>query len=314
WLPRGRWYDTALGETVTVRRADGEWFERRYLLQEVPVFATGGAVVPGQIGARRLDRPCYPHLTVTAYPGGDGAGELYEDDGVSTGHLHRCHVVIGLRQRVTNTTRSVRLGPADGSYRGWSRYRPLDVRFVSEAVPAAVDIDGRPTPMATAADGAGAGVDAERSFWFYDAAAATVVVRISRVDLRIGTTVRLRRDRSLPANIHRKLDGFAGLARRLDVIASLVGLVSPPYELHPEERLAVDLAQAANRITRNPSTLVAELRRVRSTLVHLEVVLGEFQDAWSHAIALPFPEQRNVSVGVVAEARAILATTSQQFG
>ena len=314
WLPQGRWHDTALGETVTVRRADGEWFERRYLLQEVPVFAAGGAVVPGQIGARRLDRPCYPHLTVTAYPGGDGAGELYEDDGVSTGHLHRRHVIIGLRQRVTNTTRSVRLGPADGSYRGWSRYRPLDIRFVSEAVPAAVDIDGRPTPMATAADGAGAGVDAEHSYWFYDAAAATVVVRISRVDLRIGTTVRLRRDRSLPANIHRKLDGFAGLARRLDVIASLVGLVSPPYELHPEERLAVDLAQAANRITRNPSTLVAELRRVRSTLGHLEVVLGEFQDAWSHAIALPFPEQRDVSVGVVAEARSILATTSQQFG
>ena len=44
----------------------------------------------------------------------------------------------------------------------------------------------------------------------------------------------------------------------------------------------------------------------------LEVVLGEFQDAWSHAIALPFPEQRDVSVGVVAEARAILATTAAE--
>jgi len=49
-------------------------------------------------------------------------------------------------------------------------------------------------------------------------------------------------------------------------------------------------------------------------LGHLETVLAEFQTAWGRAIALPFPEQRSQAVAVVAEARAILATTRSQFG
>ena len=40
WLPAGRWYDTALGQTVTVRGREGDWLERRYLLDEVPVPRT----------------------------------------------------------------------------------------------------------------------------------------------------------------------------------------------------------------------------------------------------------------------------------
>ena len=312
WLPRGRWYDTALGETVTVRRADGEWFERRYLLDEVPVFAAAGAVIAGQRDAQRLDAPCYPHPVITAYPGGDGDGELYEDDGVSPDYLRGDSVTVRLRQRVTDRARSVRIGPARGDYAGWERHRPIEVRIVAEAVPRSVEVDGRALPMATAPDGTG--IRAGRGYWYHDTAAASVVVRMPRIDLRATTTVRLVRDRDRPRSIDRMLDGYPGLARRLDAVAERVGEVSAGYELHPEERLAVDLAQAASRVTRDPTTLGAEVRRARSSLGHLETVLAEFQTAWGRAIALPFPEQRIQAVAVVAEARAILATTRSQFG
>ncbi len=312
WLPKGRWYDTALGQTVAVRAAGGGWIERRYLLDEVPVFAAGGAVVAGQRNARRLAAACYPHLTVTAYPGGDGDGELYEDDGISTAYLHGEATTLGLRQRVSPTTRSVQLAPAKGSYIGWQRHRPLQVRIVGEPVPLDVDCDGRSIPMASSADGNG--VRTGRSYWFYDAAQTSVVVCLARVDLSAGTKVRLRRDRSLPASTARLLDGLPGLFRRLDEVARRIGQVSPAYELHPEERLAVDLAQAANRATRDPARLLYEVRRVRSSLAHLEDVLAEFRDAWGQAIALPFPEQREVAVGVVDEARRLLGTTVAQFG
>src|SRR5690606_26235328 len=46
WLPPGRWYDTAHGQAVRVRAAAGEWSERRYFLDEIPVFARAGAVLP----------------------------------------------------------------------------------------------------------------------------------------------------------------------------------------------------------------------------------------------------------------------------
>ena len=312
WLPRGRWYDTALGQTVTVRGREGEWFEHRYLLDEVPVFAAAGAVIAGQRDARRLDAPCYPHPVITAYPGGDGDGELYEDDGVSPDYLRGDSVTVRLRQRVTDRARSVRIGPARGDYAGWERHRPLEVRIVAEAVPRSVEVDGRALPMATAPDGAG--IRAGRGYWYHDTTAASVVVRMPRIDLRATTTVRLVRDRDRPRSIDRMLDGYPGLARRLDAVAERVGEVSAGYELHPEERLAVDLAQAASRVTRDPTTLAAEVRRARSSLGHLETVLAEFQTAWGRAIALPFPEQRIQAVAVVAEARAILATTRSQFG
>ena len=95
------------GKTVGLLDVDpqgslGEWFERRYLLDEVPVFAAAGAVIAGQRDAQRLDAPCYPHPVITAYPGGDGDGELYEDDGVSPDYLRGDSVTVRLRQRGFN--------------------------------------------------------------------------------------------------------------------------------------------------------------------------------------------------------------------
>ncbi len=317
WLPKGRWYDTALGQSLVVRAAAGEGFERRYLLSEVPVFAADGAVVAGQVGAHRLDAACYPHLSITAYPGSVGAGSLYEDDGMSSAYLSGSCVRVALSQRTTATTRTVRLARAKGDYEGWVRHRPVDFRVVAEAVPSSVRLDGHDVPMATAADGTGAvPPDGNRAstFWWYDAAAASVVVHADRIDLRAGATLTLRRDGSLPRSTSRLLDGYPGIARRIDVVAKLLGQVSPPYQLHPDERLAVDLSQSASRITRDPTSMLAELRRTRSSMGHLQRVLAEFEEAWGDAVALLFPEQRVRSVATVARARSLLDTTAHQFG
>lgn len=312
WLPPGRWYDTALGQMLNVRAAAGTWFDRRYLLSEVPVFAAAGAVVPGQLGARRLDGTCYGHLSVTAYPGGDGHGELYEDDGSTLGYRRGESVTVALHQRITERGRDLRISPAKGRYRGWQRYRPVQVRFVAEAPPLEVKVGDRRLPRAMTA--AGSGVRAGRSHWYYDAATASVVVNLVRVDLAAGVTVRVGRDPDLGASATRLLDGLPGLARRLDVVSAVVGTVSPPYPLHPDERLAADLAQAANRVGREPSTFAGEITRLRRTLGRLDEVLGELCEAWTTAVALPWPEQRQQSIDALEAARTVLAATRTQFG
>lgn len=312
WLPRGRWYDTALGQMIVVRSREGEWFDRRYFIDEIPVFAPGGTVVPGQLGARRAGGATYDHLLVTGYPGGDGRYDLYEDDGISQGYLRGDAVSLPLDQRITTRTRSIRVGPARGGYRGWARRRPVQLRFVSEAPPTRVTVGEREVRFAPAADGGRPG--AGSGYWWYDTASASVVVCLPAIDLRTAVTVRLTRDPALPAGVGRRLDGYPGLARRLDAIAYRTGLVSPHYELHPEERLAVDLAQAGNRVTRDPSTLGAELRRVRREVARLDRVLAEFQEAWRAAMVVPFADPREMSVALLQEARGILATTVRQFG
>jgi hypothetical protein len=153
-----------------------------------------------------------------------------------------------------------------------------------------------------------------RACWWYDAAATSVVVWLPTVDRRAGVTVRLARDPALPATVGRLLDGYPGLARRLDAVAHRAGLASPHYQLHPEERLAVDLAQAAHRVTQAPATLTDEYRRVRRELDRLADVLAGFQDAWQAAAPSPYADPRARSVALLREARAILVSARQQFG
>jgi hypothetical protein len=125
-----------------------------------------------------------------------------------------------------------------------------------------------------------------------------------------GVTVRLDRATDQTRSL---LQGQAGLARRLDRVAQLVGQVSPHYVLHVDERLAVDLAQAANRVGRDPSRFATELRRVRRELRRLDTVLAEFQEAWRDAMVAPFADPRAQSVAILDDARGILATTLTQF-
>ena len=77
WLPPGAWYDTAHGRLLKGKT----WIGGRYSLEEIPVFAKAGAVMPGQKSCHRLQPGSYENLRLTIYPGADGAGEVYEDDG-----------------------------------------------------------------------------------------------------------------------------------------------------------------------------------------------------------------------------------------
>ncbi len=304
WLPTGDWYDTALGTTLRVRRRDGAWVEQRYLLEEVPVFVPGGAVIPGQRDVRRLDRPCAQDLMITAYPGGDGSYLLYEDDGVTQSYRRGESATIPIRQRAGVRVRAVSVGPSQGGFRGFVRRRSLDLRMVGELPPRRVEVDGRPLPHA---------VHPTNGHWSYDASAAAVVVRLASVDVGRGVRVRVERDPA-PASTARLLDGLPGLARRLDRIATLVGMASPHDPLHPDERLAVDLAQAPNRVQRDPEIARGELRRMRRELPRLTRVLAELQDAWRQAPVLPFGDPRERAVAVLDDARGLLDGTIRQFG
>ncbi|MGB6057266.1 MAG: TIM-barrel domain-containing protein [Microthrixaceae bacterium] len=318
WLPKGRYYDTAHGTLVNVRPSAGEWTERRYLLEEVPAFVVAGAVIPGLKDADRLGGPSYENLVVSAYPGGDGDYDLYEDDGTSQGYMKGDSVTIPLCQRVTHEARTVSIGPAEGRYRGWISKKPVEVRIVHELPPAEVQVNGAALAMASSSDGRGLGSGHGHSetgdYWYYDTASASVVVRLGQVNLRKPTTVGVHRDSTLPKNAARLLDGFPGLARRLDAMAGRAGQASASHELHPDERLAVDLAQAANRVTRDPSTFVAELCRVRKELPRLDAIFKDWGIAWHSALRFPFSNQEEVSVAMLQEARRILTTTTEQFG
>ncbi|MDF7665874.1 TIM-barrel domain-containing protein [Bifidobacterium sp. ESL0745] len=86
WLPQGTWFDFFTGRRYEASEEAGRRFEAWRGLQDVPVFAKAGAIVPlqplddenGRINS--VDNP--RHLRVLVFPGADGSLDMYEDDGI----------------------------------------------------------------------------------------------------------------------------------------------------------------------------------------------------------------------------------------
>jgi alpha-glucosidase (family GH31 glycosyl hydrolase) len=79
YLPRGRWYDFWTEEAIE----GGTQVNRLVDLATMPLYVRAGAIVPTGPVMQWTDEIPNPPLTLTVYPGADGAFDLYEDDGRS---------------------------------------------------------------------------------------------------------------------------------------------------------------------------------------------------------------------------------------
>lgn len=277
WLPPGTWYDAAWGRLEKGDRV----ITRRYLLDEVPVFIRAGAILPGQRDARRTTAGSYSHLTVEAYPGGNGSYTLYEDDGISQGYLRGQQALIPLTQTVRGRQHTVTLGPVDGRFKGFKAQRPVTVCWHGHAPPASVQVNGQ-------------AVD-----WSYDGDRAQVVVELARVDLRQKTCLTLQAAKRAPRCFS---DGWSGLLRRLNRVAAYTNQALPVHPLHADERLAVRLAQTGNRIARQPATAAREVRALNRGLRELPDMLREYE-------RINRKTKRPDPVTLLKKARAVLTQT-----
>jgi alpha-glucosidase (family GH31 glycosyl hydrolase) len=83
WLPRSRWFNFFTGEEFE----GGRWHVIQADLDDIPVFAKAGAIVPMSplTGWGGLENP--EILDLYVFPGADNSFELYEDDGTTTDYI-----------------------------------------------------------------------------------------------------------------------------------------------------------------------------------------------------------------------------------
>jgi alpha-glucosidase/alpha-D-xyloside xylohydrolase len=143
YLPKGAWFDFWTGEKLE----GGREIERTVDLETLPLHVRAGAIVPMGPVKEWVDQPVDGPLTVTVYPGADGAFTLYEDDGRSFDHRKGefMRVEMAWRDRDRRLTMAlargsrmrppvkrpieVRVAGRDGSKRAVFEGKPLDVRF-----------------------------------------------------------------------------------------------------------------------------------------------------------------------------------------
>jgi alpha-glucosidase (family GH31 glycosyl hydrolase) len=83
WFPAGTWFSFFSGKEVP----GGGWREITATLEDIPVFARAGAIVPlaPKVGWGGIEIP--GELSLYIFPGADNEFLLYEDDGETTDYL-----------------------------------------------------------------------------------------------------------------------------------------------------------------------------------------------------------------------------------
>lgn len=119
YLPEneGGWYDFRTG-----RKYGNGWSEVPVTIEEIPVFAKAGSILPlgpvKQHAAEKSDEP----LTINVYPGADACFNLFEDDGLS---------VDGSSSTIPFTwddsSRTLTIGKRQGSFEGMEETRTFNI-------------------------------------------------------------------------------------------------------------------------------------------------------------------------------------------
>ena len=80
WFPPGDWFNFFTGERIT----GGGWRTVKSALEDIPVFAKAGAIVPlaPRVGWGGIENPA--ELDIHVFPGADNSFDIYEDDGETT--------------------------------------------------------------------------------------------------------------------------------------------------------------------------------------------------------------------------------------
>jgi hypothetical protein len=148
YLPRGEWFDFWTG----ARYAGGRWRTFYGGLDDIPVLARAGALVPLDFG---------DGLTLRIFPGADGEFELYEDDGETLDYAAgRCarttfsagwandEAWVELHPAVGDTSVLTPCGDADAAQRAY-RLQFVGVRAAGALV---LEVNGAGQPLAGAYD------------------------------------------------------------------------------------------------------------------------------------------------------------------
>jgi len=109
WLPTGTWFNFFTGAQLT----GGRWHTVKAALEDIPVFAKAGAIVPfaRKVGWGGIENP--KELDLYIFPGADNTFELYEDDGESTDYKHGKYAIT----RITLKKNILTIHPVKGDAR-----------------------------------------------------------------------------------------------------------------------------------------------------------------------------------------------------
>jgi alpha-glucosidase (family GH31 glycosyl hydrolase) len=243
WLPEGEWFEWSTGSIVT----GGCVVTRPFCLDEIPVYAKAGAVIPMQPKMKRTDEKPIDPLILNLFPGEAGATRVYEDESdtndYKTGSFASTPVEFTSQKQKT----TVVIGPVEGRYPGMPVTRGYELRLILTYPPEMVLIDGVPAIY-------GGGVDGNS--WAYDGDELTTKVFISTHSVHDQIEVQI----NFPDLDRNALSGKKGNLRRLRSFMKFLAKNNWDKSIYSNDAV-VHAAQTGYRIGLDPSLAEEEIQR-----------------------------------------------------
>ncbi|WP_136689761.1 glycoside hydrolase family 31 protein [Halorhabdus amylolytica] len=172
WLPEGEWFDFCSGEY----HEGGRWLARYGDLEDLPVYAKAGGIVPMDADANGdVSNP--ERMRIVTFPGADNRFELYEDDGTTMAHRDGAYATTELAQTFDGDRLTFEIEGAEGDRSQLPEKREYELQFRGVTEPTSIEIEG--------------GADYEMT---YRAKDATLVIDLDPVAVEEAVTIVIETD------------------------------------------------------------------------------------------------------------------------
>ena len=143
-LPEGIWYDYWTGALVSGKKTadSGVILHVNPALDQLPVLARGGAVIPRQPLVQNTDQTPQGPLELRVYPGPHLRGTLYTDDGSTFDFKRGEYFRAQISGESSATGLQIKIGAAEGKYQPWWKSYAVVV-FGLDKAPALVTVGGQ---------------------------------------------------------------------------------------------------------------------------------------------------------------------------
>jgi alpha-glucosidase (family GH31 glycosyl hydrolase) len=248
WVPDGEWIEEPTG----LRVKGPTRTQRRFFLQEVPLYERPGSIIPMQAPVLHSSTGSVDQLVVRIAPLDDGqrsSYELYEDSGEDRKYMTGAFARTTLHARRSTNVVTVTIDPAQGSFPGMKSRRRLQIELPHDWPPEHVEVNGK--PVAYTEDGGNPG-------WSFAGNTLTTSIIADEVPTDRSTTIVVTRS----AEWTRKsslLNGFPG------TMTSLRHAYDALNGLWMINDLVVAM-QTGNRIGYHPDTCLQEVQRLPSVI------------------------------------------------
>ena len=244
WLPPGEWIEAYTGE----RLKGPARLERRFAIDEIPLYVKAGAIIPRQPGMQYSEQKPVDPLILIFEPGASGSTRIYQDAGNTLGYKKNEFTWTEVRQTRTANSVKIEIMPVSGSYPGMLTQRAYQIALAEAWPPESVAINGKKAEWAYAGD------------WTTVSITTPRFPVSKKIEIVVTTAPALTQQEML-------LSGVRGRIARYKHAMALTERTWP-NGWSPDVLLSA--AQTGNRMTLFPNTALEEVRKLRQSESEIE--------------------------------------------